>query len=605
MVRLFVGGLREDVTAEMLASRFKPFGVVGHIEIVPQTDQDGRATSRCKGFGYVELEPADDKSLAKCISLYHNSKWRGATLRVEPAKPSYLDKYGVTWLGVASEDEDRPGDDAAAGPAAAPLRAKVHVVLQGKPSAIIRPETVEVEIPDGPGGGGHARSAHGGRTRAPRVGAQRRWWSGAAIRPGVQVSSYGELYREETGRDARAMLDGDVCAEGGSGEARGSGEGVVDEMEALREHRWAVAAEAEARAGAAAEAARAAAAAHGAQVAHAYPSDSDDGEHGRAPAAVRHEPPSAGTRPLATAMRAHSAAVLGAHSLSHSGHGGAQKRVTFAAVPASHAEAGAGADAVVRAAPHSPAQSPGEVRGGAKHKSTFQLKLAQARAKLEHRSQFHGFDFGLSSGELSGFSTGHDSSSPRGLLYSGHGGMWGSVVGGLRSDDDGEEHHHAGPRRGTPGPDCASAGRRGSGGAEHHSTAEGGAARRRSRKHARAESEERAVDFMDDGDRAAVQAGAASAKALGRFASDSEASESSEEGRGGAGRARGRPQGQARAKAGRGGKGPARSAGSGLQASLGAFLGGLTVEDERFSEQEALKAVRRPSKRGKMAGAPR
>lgn len=64
-IRLFVGGLPADVTAEELQMRFQPFGKVIGSEIVPQKE-DG---ANCRGFGYVDLEPVSEASLSKCFAV--------------------------------------------------------------------------------------------------------------------------------------------------------------------------------------------------------------------------------------------------------------------------------------------------------------------------------------------------------------------------------------------------------------------------------------------------------------------------------------------------------------------------------------------------------
>ena len=70
MVRLYVGGLPADVTAEQLAERFAPFGRVEGADLAaPQAD--GCAALKdasCRGFGYVELEPKDEAALRRCLS---------------------------------------------------------------------------------------------------------------------------------------------------------------------------------------------------------------------------------------------------------------------------------------------------------------------------------------------------------------------------------------------------------------------------------------------------------------------------------------------------------------------------------------------------------
>ncbi|GLC46791.1 hypothetical protein PLESTB_001941800 [Pleodorina starrii] len=115
VVRLFVGGLPRDISAADLRSRFSPFGKVEAIEIVPQKQEEasvtitpsGGATATCRGFAYVELEPKDDISVHKCLSVYNHSKWRGNVLRVELAKPSYLARLHVEWQEQVLQEEQQ------------------------------------------------------------------------------------------------------------------------------------------------------------------------------------------------------------------------------------------------------------------------------------------------------------------------------------------------------------------------------------------------------------------------------------------------------------------------------------------------------------------
>ena len=71
MVRLYVGGLVADVTAEQLAERFRYFGSVTACDVrPPKASHTSRSPSidNCGGFGYIDLEPADDAALRRCLS---------------------------------------------------------------------------------------------------------------------------------------------------------------------------------------------------------------------------------------------------------------------------------------------------------------------------------------------------------------------------------------------------------------------------------------------------------------------------------------------------------------------------------------------------------
>ena len=79
LTRLFVGGIDRDVTAQLLSSRFLPFGKVLSCEVVPEkasaSGEGGAAVAvgngkpACRGFAYVDLAPKDDAALHRCLSL--------------------------------------------------------------------------------------------------------------------------------------------------------------------------------------------------------------------------------------------------------------------------------------------------------------------------------------------------------------------------------------------------------------------------------------------------------------------------------------------------------------------------------------------------------
>ena len=71
MVRLFVGGLAENVTPTELGGRFQPFGRVDNCIVVAPKDNDTikNPRSTCRGFGFLDLEPANDAALRKCLGV--------------------------------------------------------------------------------------------------------------------------------------------------------------------------------------------------------------------------------------------------------------------------------------------------------------------------------------------------------------------------------------------------------------------------------------------------------------------------------------------------------------------------------------------------------
>jgi hypothetical protein len=66
--RLYVGGLPPDISAADVIGRFTTFGSVSSCELVPSKGLQG-APGTCRGFAYVDLQPKDDHSVARCLSL--------------------------------------------------------------------------------------------------------------------------------------------------------------------------------------------------------------------------------------------------------------------------------------------------------------------------------------------------------------------------------------------------------------------------------------------------------------------------------------------------------------------------------------------------------
>ena len=156
MVRVYVGGVPPDVSPSELAQRFASFGEVQGCELLPpkagalpsvsfqtflasggRQQHHGRtaagasasagqpASSAHRGVAYLELQPEDAAALQKCLRVYNNSKWRGSTLRVELAQPSYLQKLQEEWRA----DEEAAVNGASEPPGASPTpRAVLHTL---------------------------------------------------------------------------------------------------------------------------------------------------------------------------------------------------------------------------------------------------------------------------------------------------------------------------------------------------------------------------------------------------------------------------------------------------------------------------------------------
>lgn len=87
MKRLFVGGLFPEVTEDDIFERFKRFGEVTGVEIKKKKTTD--TASLGNTFAYIDLNITDE-NLSKCISLYNKTKWKGFSLRIQPAKEDFL-----------------------------------------------------------------------------------------------------------------------------------------------------------------------------------------------------------------------------------------------------------------------------------------------------------------------------------------------------------------------------------------------------------------------------------------------------------------------------------------------------------------------------------
>jgi len=104
-VRIYVGGLTPNVTSELLARRFEPFGEVSAVHVAPPS-----AHGMWRGFGFVTLRPHSEKELRRCLLAYHHCKWMGGTMRVQKAKPDFRERLRHEW-----EEERRAQDQEDAG----------------------------------------------------------------------------------------------------------------------------------------------------------------------------------------------------------------------------------------------------------------------------------------------------------------------------------------------------------------------------------------------------------------------------------------------------------------------------------------------------------
>ena len=93
--RIYIGGIPPGTTSDELAQRFKSFGEVQSVELVPNKVYPPSAPGSepiiySRNFGFVSILPKDEKSLNRAIGLYNGSSWRGSTLKCKLAKPTTM-----------------------------------------------------------------------------------------------------------------------------------------------------------------------------------------------------------------------------------------------------------------------------------------------------------------------------------------------------------------------------------------------------------------------------------------------------------------------------------------------------------------------------------
>lgn len=100
---LYVGGLAESVSEDLLKAAFIPFGVIKELEIpteqvpVNNNDINSRKVTKSRGFGYVEFKEEEDAEAAR--DNMDQSELHGRVLRVDIAKKGSI-KIGAkrpTW----------------------------------------------------------------------------------------------------------------------------------------------------------------------------------------------------------------------------------------------------------------------------------------------------------------------------------------------------------------------------------------------------------------------------------------------------------------------------------------------------------------------------
>jgi RNA recognition motif-containing protein len=77
-MKIYVGNLSKETTAEQLRTSFEPFGSVDSLNII--TDKE---TGHSKGFGFIEMSP--DENAKKAIVGMHGKELGGNPLKVNEA----------------------------------------------------------------------------------------------------------------------------------------------------------------------------------------------------------------------------------------------------------------------------------------------------------------------------------------------------------------------------------------------------------------------------------------------------------------------------------------------------------------------------------------
>jgi cold-inducible RNA-binding protein len=79
-MKLYVGNLPYSVRDEDLSNLFSPFGAVASASVIMD-----KFTNRSKGFGFVEMESADEAN--KAIAELNKKDFQGRNIIVNEAKP--------------------------------------------------------------------------------------------------------------------------------------------------------------------------------------------------------------------------------------------------------------------------------------------------------------------------------------------------------------------------------------------------------------------------------------------------------------------------------------------------------------------------------------
>lgn len=114
-VRVYVGGLPPDVKVQELRERFGRFvrdceGCELQQVDLPKPKQvlNGGAAAGSRGFAYLTLEGEDAQEQSeKLQKTYNRTKWRGSLLKVETAKPHFMEKLEQEWAEQRRQKEPK------------------------------------------------------------------------------------------------------------------------------------------------------------------------------------------------------------------------------------------------------------------------------------------------------------------------------------------------------------------------------------------------------------------------------------------------------------------------------------------------------------------
>ncbi|KAH9129024.1 hypothetical protein LEN26_001082 [Aphanomyces euteiches] len=105
-MRIYVGRLPADASRGDLQDRFQRL-LPSNVFI---TTVDLMSNSNASDFAYVEIQSSDPEAEAAAakalVNGYHNTKWKGKRLRVEPALPDYMARLQAEWNDAEVQKQD-------------------------------------------------------------------------------------------------------------------------------------------------------------------------------------------------------------------------------------------------------------------------------------------------------------------------------------------------------------------------------------------------------------------------------------------------------------------------------------------------------------------